>query len=192
MASETDLNLREVTRALGQQNPEWKVGEFVQPVVQIADFGGIVPAHVPPVGAWGNATAAVAGERAVVLFECRAPGGARIQFEYAAAAGFIGKWGLLTAATPAITAPIVATDRGPFSNSGARSVVTSGTVPAAVFGNDAPFVQANGTQLLVLAPARNALWIPPAGRWWFELQANAQVINFSLIAAEIPVVEGGR
>ncbi|GAI87438.1 unnamed protein product [marine sediment metagenome] len=193
MGTETDFNLREVTRMLGQQNPEWHVRESVQPVLSVGEFGGLTPAHQPPTGAVGWATVAVAGERPVCLFECRAPGGARIQTEWQPGAiGFFVRWGLLTVATPAITAPIVATDRGPFSNVAASSVITTGTSAGAVFGNDAPIVTFGGAQLLIFAPARNALWVPPGARLWFEVQANNVTSSGSIVWSEIPVAEGGR
>jgi len=186
LASGDDFNLREVTRALGIQNPDWEVRETVQPVLEVGSLAGLTPVHAPPTGAFRFRENAVVGEFGQAGFTAAGAGGtliARARFQ-GSTGGSIVQWGLV--ARPAGLVPIAQPGQQ-FSNVAIATTGVSGTSAGRALANQQfPAMSDHGDEV------PDGLWVPPGVFFLFESQGNNSLLDITLVLIDVPVVEGGR
>jgi len=130
------FNLSEFYRQMGIKNPEPSIREFVQPVVNVGDFGAMTPKHEPPTYFGGGSVSLVAAQYPIIQITSLAPGGSRfIYWQYSSEL----KMGI----APRVPALVVVPDRGPLSNDASQVIVESGNAVANPLAGEHPYVRAN-------------------------------------------------
>lgn len=182
----TDFNLQSFLRAIGERGGggEYQFARTIQPVVNLADFTNLTPSHEPPVGQFGGAVPAAAGEHAAVRLTSLGKGGTYIldswfqtvpgsgvaRFTRNSALVFIG----------ALAAPPFLYSEDPILSTMESGTVLNANLPAGAttptFGSD------------FFPPG---LWIPPGGTWeMFALNGNT-LLSWGVTISDVPVSQGG-
>lgn len=187
MASGDDYNLREVTRALGIQNPDWEVRETIQPTLDVGSLAGLTPVHAPPTAVASYFQTSVVGDFSQCSFHAHGQGGtilARVRWAATSAASTL-QYQLFDVDPIQIRTPeqII----GPFSNVPTRSLAFRGSdVDRIIPADTGGYISDHGDEM------PDGLWLPPGRIIAFETAGVNTLIRLSIAFVDVPVVEGGR
>lgn len=181
---ESDYNFTAYARAIGVKARELARLTFldgVRPVVTVADFSSLSPAHQPPVATFGFTSNAAAGERAKFEVQSLGVGGCFVvDFRWAASLLSSAKFRI-----SGVTAGLGTTSVGQvWSNQNVASIVTNArSVAQLLAAGTFPVVNASQFPL--------GAWLPRGQFLYVEAISPNVTVDVSITIADVPVGEGG-
>jgi len=180
------FNLTAIWRALGIKNPEPRMRESIQPVINVGDFSQLVPQHRPPTAMFGGDIPNAVGERPIVQITSRGPGGALIgNFRHDNPNTFFYSEGSPQAGlAPVLPNPRLSPVERPMS-----SLVEKGTIIANPSNPQlAPGVERDSP----FDCWRYPFWMRPGQTIFFwSTVTNNNVTSWSIQLVDIPASQGG-
>jgi len=191
-----EFPLREVTRALGEVNPEWNIRDSIQPVLNVGSLAGLTPVYSPPVGAWGGSVTTAIGQFSTAILDSNAPGGTIIARTYVDSTSTSQRTRFGIFARPqllndeSILQDFFAPNAGPGTGNlfrASAAVARTGNQPVSLFaGANGPFTM--DIQLMV----PDGIWVAPGVSFVMQIEGSNQLFSWSMVAVDIPIAQGGR